>query len=111
MCGGWKAFTGGFGTQRPENARRTGRTAGLKFPRHRPSRRWGRKRRIPIRAADHMAAQMSRAAALRAGGVRTVGLIIPPSPFLLDERVFVSLGMLTVAASLERAGYRVAVLD
>ena len=35
---------------------------------------------------------------------RKVGLIIPPSPFLLDERVFVSLGILRVAASLEAQG-------
>jgi hypothetical protein len=28
---------------------------------------------------------------------KKVGLIIPPSPFLLDERVFVSLGILRVA--------------
>jgi radical SAM superfamily enzyme YgiQ (UPF0313 family) len=40
-----------------------------------------------------------------------VCLIIPPSIFLLDERVFVSLGILKVAASLERAGYGVEVLD
>lgn len=40
-----------------------------------------------------------------------VCLIIPPSPFLLDERVFVSLGVLKVAGSLEQAGYRVDVLD
>ena len=40
-----------------------------------------------------------------------VGLIIPPSPFLADERVFVSLGILKVAACLERAGYPVEVLD
>src|SRR5690349_16855273 len=32
---------------------------------------------------------------------RSVCLIIPPSAFLLDERVFVSLGVLKVAASLE----------
>ena len=44
-------------------------------------------------------------------GEATIGLIIPPSPFLLDERVFVSLGMLTVAAALERSGYGVALLD
>ena len=42
---------------------------------------------------------------------RKVGLIIPPSPFLLDERVFVSLGILRVAASLEAHGARVGVLD
>ena len=38
-------------------------------------------------------------------------LIIPPSPFLLDERVFMSLGVLKVAASLEAAGVAVEVLD
>jgi len=42
---------------------------------------------------------------------RRVGLIIPPSPFLLDERVFVSLGILRVAASLEAQGVDVGVLD
>lgn len=40
-----------------------------------------------------------------------VCLIIPPSPFLLDERVFMPLGVLKVAASLERAGHPVEVLD
>lgn len=40
-----------------------------------------------------------------------VCLIIPPSPFLLDERVFMSLGILRVAAVLEGAGYAVEVLD
>lgn len=38
-------------------------------------------------------------------------LITPPSCFLLDERVFVSLGVLKVAASLEAAGCRVEHLD
>ncbi len=37
--------------------------------------------------------------------------ITPPSPFLLDERVFVSLGVLKVAAVLERAGHRVEHMD
>ena len=40
-----------------------------------------------------------------------VCLIIPPSAFLLDERVFVSLGILKVAAVLEQAGHDVEVLD
>lgn len=40
-----------------------------------------------------------------------VCLIIPPSPFLLDERVFMSLGILKVAAVLEKAGVIVEVLD
>jgi len=42
---------------------------------------------------------------------RRVGLIIPPSAFLLDERVFVSLGLLKIASALEAAGHRVNVLD
>ena len=40
-----------------------------------------------------------------------IGLIIPPSPFLLDERVFPSLGILHVAAALEQQGQHVDVLD
>jgi anaerobic magnesium-protoporphyrin IX monomethyl ester cyclase len=42
---------------------------------------------------------------------QTVCLIIPPSVFLLDERVFMSLGILRVAAVLERAGHIVEMLD
>ena len=38
-------------------------------------------------------------------------LIIPPSPFLLDERVFMSLGILKVAAVLEQSRWKVDVLD
>src|SRR5262245_43789149 len=38
-------------------------------------------------------------------------MIIPPSVFLLDERVFLSLGILKVAASLEHGGYSVEMLD
>src|SRR5437667_1240613 len=40
-----------------------------------------------------------------------VCLIIPPSLFLLDERVFMTLGILKVAAVLEQAGVRVEMLD
>lgn len=40
-----------------------------------------------------------------------IGLVIPPSAFLLDERVFVSLGLLKVAAVLEMRGHTVSVLD
>lgn len=40
-----------------------------------------------------------------------ITLIIPPSPFLAKERVFVSLGILYVAAALEKAGLAVRVLD
>jgi radical SAM superfamily enzyme YgiQ (UPF0313 family) len=38
-------------------------------------------------------------------------LIIPPSPFLLDERVFMPLGVLKVAAALRAGGVPVEVLD
>ena len=38
-------------------------------------------------------------------------MITPPSAFLLDERVFMSLGILKVAAVLEKAGYKVELLD
>lgn len=41
----------------------------------------------------------------------SVCLVIPPSPFLLDERVFMSLGPLKVAAALEKGGIPVEVLD
>jgi anaerobic magnesium-protoporphyrin IX monomethyl ester cyclase len=41
----------------------------------------------------------------------SVCLITPPSAFLLDERVFVSLGILKVAASLEAKGYAINFLD
>jgi anaerobic magnesium-protoporphyrin IX monomethyl ester cyclase len=40
-----------------------------------------------------------------------VCLIIPPSIFLLDERVFMTLGILKIAAVLERAGIEVEMLD
>ncbi|MBS0172265.1 MAG: B12-binding domain-containing radical SAM protein [Nitrospira sp.] len=40
-----------------------------------------------------------------------VCLMIPPSVFLLDERVFMTLGILKVAAMLEQAGVAVEVLD
>lgn len=42
---------------------------------------------------------------------RSVCFIIPPSPFLLDERVFPSLGVLRVAAALDEKGVPVSVLD
>ena len=41
----------------------------------------------------------------------SVCLVIPPSVFLLDERVFPSLGILRVAAALEARGVGVEVLD
>jgi radical SAM superfamily enzyme YgiQ (UPF0313 family) len=40
-----------------------------------------------------------------------VCLVVPPSIFLLDERVFMNLGVLKVAASLEAAKHEVEVLD
>ena len=42
---------------------------------------------------------------------KSVCLVIPPSAFLLDERVFVSLGVLKVAASLEARNHQVNLLD
>lgn len=42
---------------------------------------------------------------------RKVTLVTPPSSFLLDERVFVSLGILKIASVLEARGNRVGVLD
>jgi anaerobic magnesium-protoporphyrin IX monomethyl ester cyclase len=38
-------------------------------------------------------------------------LITPPSPFLLDERVFMHIGILKVASSLEQSGHNVEFLD
>jgi radical SAM superfamily enzyme YgiQ (UPF0313 family) len=38
-------------------------------------------------------------------------MVTPPSVFLLDERVFMSLGILKVASVLERAGHEVELLD
>ena len=38
-------------------------------------------------------------------------LITPPSPFLLDERVFMHIGILKVASSLESQGYKIDFLD
>tara|TARA_Y100001963_G_scaffold159021_1_gene260931 strand:- start:569 stop:2083 length:1515 start_codon:yes stop_codon:yes gene_type:complete len=38
-------------------------------------------------------------------------LIIPPSPFLLDERVFVQLGILKIASALEQQNYTVDMVD
>ena len=43
--------------------------------------------------------------------VTRICLVIPPSLFLLDERVFMTLGILKVAAVLERAGIYVEMLD
>lgn len=42
---------------------------------------------------------------------KIVCLIIPPSPFLLDERVFMSLGILKLASVLEKANIPVEVID
>lgn len=43
--------------------------------------------------------------------METICLVIPPSVFLLDERVFMTLGILKVAAVLEQASYNVEVVD
>ena len=54
---------------------------------------------------------MRRFAVRRGHPVGSVCLVTPPSAFLLDERVFISLGILKVAASLEAHDYRVTHLD
>ena len=43
--------------------------------------------------------------------IKRICLITPPSIFLLDERVFMTLGILKVAAVLEQAGIEVEMLD
>src|SRR5437899_635328 len=43
--------------------------------------------------------------------IKRICLITPPSIFLLDERVFMTLGVLKVAAVLEQAGVEVEMLD
>ncbi|MBI3812281.1 MAG: hypothetical protein HY283_08770, partial [Nitrospirae bacterium] len=43
--------------------------------------------------------------------VKRICLITPPSIFLLDERVFMTLGILKVAAVLEQTGVEVEMLD
>lgn len=43
--------------------------------------------------------------------MQKICLVIPPSQFLLDERVFISLGVLKVAAALEAQGVIVEMLD
>ena len=43
--------------------------------------------------------------------IQRICLVIPPSLFLLDERVFMSLGILKVAAVLEQEGVAVELLD
>ena len=42
---------------------------------------------------------------------KSICLITPPSPFLLDERVFLHIGILKVGASLEEEGYKIDFLD
>src|SRR5258708_20710566 len=53
----------------------------------------------------------NRARVTRSVPSTPVVLITPPSVFLLDERVFMSLGILKVAAVLEQAGCSVELLD
>lgn len=48
---------------------------------------------------------------IEVGNVGPICLIIPPSIFLMDERVFMTLGILRIAAVLEQAGIKVEVLD
>jgi len=43
--------------------------------------------------------------------IKKICLITPPSPFLLDERVFMNIGILKVAAVLEQRDYKVDFMD
>jgi len=43
--------------------------------------------------------------------VKHICLVTPPSPFLLDERVFMHIGILKVAAILEQKGWKVDFID
>ena len=43
--------------------------------------------------------------------MQRICLITPPSPFLLDERVFMHIGILKIAAVLEQRGYSVDMVD
>ena len=54
---------------------------------------------------------LSKTRPVRAALEPPVLMITPPSAFLLDERVFMSLGILKIAAVLEHAGRRVEFLD
>jgi anaerobic magnesium-protoporphyrin IX monomethyl ester cyclase len=58
-----------------------------------------------------LAPERLKRAPARATAGKKVLLVTPPSVFLLDERVFVSLGILKVAAVLEKAGCEVELLD
>ncbi len=59
--------------------------------------------------------QLTRISVKPSGGnwenIGPVCLIIPPSVFLLDERVFMTLGVLRIAAVLEHRGVEVEVID
>src|SRR5579864_4429812 len=55
--------------------------------------------------------QLSGPARVRRSPECSVCLITPPSPFLLDERVFMTLGILRVATALFEAGYTVEMVD
>jgi len=43
--------------------------------------------------------------------MESITLITPPSPFLLDERVFMSLGILRIGAVLEESGHKIQMVD
>lgn len=67
---------------------------------------------VPARGLDRSkrVASPRRKEAPSAVGKKVL-LVTPPSAFLLDERVFVNLGILKVGAVLERAGCEVELLD
>jgi anaerobic magnesium-protoporphyrin IX monomethyl ester cyclase len=66
----------------------------------------------PLLTPSRLASRIHAHAALEAAKAQPpVLMITPPSVFLLDERVFMSLGILKVAAVLEKAGRKVEMLD
>lgn len=66
---------------------------------------------VPLRVTATETPQIGGGTPRLSATSRRVGLIIPPSAFLLDERVFPSLGLLKIAGVLEERGHEVHVLD
>lgn len=64
-----------------------------------------------MQTLESLVATVASAAPRAAMAPRAIGLIIPPSAFLLDERVFVSLGILKIASALRAEGHAVNLLD
>src|SRR5207253_1170219 len=72
----------------------------------------GQERLIPVRRSWAMITPLEIVKPSRERlAAHRICLVIPPSIFLLDERVFMTLGILKVAAVLEQAGVNVDMLD